>query len=127
MARETFFNRHRTWEDWVELSLGTLVMLSPWIFNQTDHSSAVVNAALIGVALIVIAGMELFRVFRWHEYASLVLGLWLVAAPSVLGYASLIPLASWHYVMGAVIAGLAALEIWQDWNLSDTDLERLSR
>jgi SPW repeat len=127
MARETFFNRHRTWEDWVELSLGVLVMLSPWILNQSDHSSAVVNAALIGVALIVISGMELFRVYRWHEYASLVLGLWLLAAPSVLGYVSLVPLASWHYVLGAVVAGLAAFEIWQDWNLSDTDLERLSR
>ena len=127
MAKETFLNRHRTWEDWVELTLGALLMLSPWIVNQTAHNSAVVSAALTGMALIVIAGMELFRIYRWHEYASLVLGLWLMAAPSYLGYTSMMPLASWHYVLGAVIAGLAALEIWQDWNLSDNDLERLSR
>jgi hypothetical protein len=127
MARDTAFDRHRTWEDWVELTLGALVMLSPWILNQTDHYSAIVSSGLTGLALIVIAGMELFRVYRWHEYASLLLGLWIIASPSVLGYTSLVPLASWHYVLGAVIAGLAALEIWQDWSLSDKDLERLER
>ena len=122
MARDQLIKVHRSWEDWAVLTLGLLVLLSPWITEQTSHSSAVTNASLAGILLIVIAGLEIMRLYRWHEVATLLLAAWLFVSPFVLGYATIVPLATWHFVLGTVIAVLALLEIWQDWGLSDDDL-----
>jgi hypothetical protein len=29
---------------------------------------------------------------------------------------------TWHFVLGALVALLAVVELWQDWNLSDKEL-----
>jgi hypothetical protein len=30
----------------------------------------------------------------------------------------------WHFVLGAIVVLLAAVELWQDWRLSDQELAR---
>jgi predicted MFS family arabinose efflux permease len=113
---------HRAWEDYASLLLGIVVVFSPWIAGQTDHSSAVTSATLTGMLLIVISGLELFRLYRWHEVITLLMGAWLFASPLILQYQQLVPLAPMHIALGSVITILALLEIWQDWELSDDEL-----
>jgi SPW repeat len=113
---------HRSWEDWVGMVLGFLVLFSPWIVEQTGHRAAVSNSSLVGVVLILLAGLEMARLYRWHEVVTLLAGAWLIASPYVLGYTTTEPLATWHIGLGAAVALLAALEIWQDWGLSDDDM-----
>jgi hypothetical protein len=48
--------------------------------------------------------------------------LWLIVSPFTLGYAEAGALRYWHFVLGAVVALLAALELWQDWKLTDEQL-----
>lgn len=116
-----YFAVHRTWEDYVGLVLGIVVVLSPWLVGQTTHSGALTTATSIGVFLMIVAGLEILRLRRWHEVATLVLGFSLFLAPFMLDYAQG-PLGAIHIALGSVISVLAILEIWQDWNLSDDQL-----
>ena len=45
-----------------------------------------------------------------------------MASPFVLGYAGDEMLRAWHIALGAIVALLGALQLWQDWRLSDQDL-----
>jgi hypothetical protein len=119
MAKSSPFYEHLGWEDWVVMALAILMLLSPWIAGQTADSTPVINASLAGVVLVIVAGLEMARLYRWHEYAAFLIGLWMLAAPSFLGYESLQPLAGWHQALGAGVAFLSVLEIWQDWRLTD--------
>ena len=113
---------HRSWEDWAGMALGLVVLVSPWIAEQASQSTAVTNAAITGIVLVLLAGLEMMRLYRWHEFATFLAGAWLFVSPYVLGYATLRPLGTLHLALGAIIALLAMLEIWQDWGLSDDDL-----
>jgi hypothetical protein len=115
-------NVHRAWEDYASLLLGIVVVLSPWIVGQTDNTSAVTSAALTGILLIVVAGLELLRLYRWHEVATLFTGGWLFLSPFLLEYQKMSLLAPMHIALGCLIVILALLEIWQDWDLSDDEL-----
>ena len=113
---------HRSWEDWAGMTLGLVVLFSPWIAEQASQTSAVTNAAITGIVLVLLAGLEMMRLYRWHEFATFFAGAWLFVSPYVLGYATLRPVATLHLALGAIIALLALLEIWQDWGLTDDDL-----
>lgn len=121
-SQQKLLDVHRSWEDWAGMTLGVLVLFSPWVMEQSSNSTAVTNASLAGIALILLAGLEMMRLYRWHEVATLLVGAWLFISPSVLGYATVHPLSTVHVALGAIVAVLAALEIWQDWRLSDDDM-----
>ncbi len=122
MTVNQLLKTHRTWEDYAGMGLGVIVLFSPWLTDQTSHSLAVTNATLAGILLFILAGLEIMRLYRWHEIVTLLVGAWLFVSPYILGYVALTPLATWHVGLGAIIAFLALLEIWQDWGLSDEDL-----
>jgi SPW repeat len=111
MARTGFLRAHRTWEDWVGIALGILILLAPWITDETDHRAAVVNATIFGVAVMVLAELDLVDFRRWTEVAMIGCGLWVLLSPAVLGYGG--ALATWHLVAGLAAAALGALELWQ--------------
>ena len=71
-----------------------------------------------------LAQMEYIALQRWEEAGEMVLGLWLIAAPYLLGYSSDGVLRFWHTGIGAVVFLLAALKLWQDWDLTDQELAR---
>jgi hypothetical protein len=49
-------------------------------------------------------------------------GLWLIASPLIFGYSGDDMLRAWHVALGAIVVLLGALQLWQDWRLSDQDL-----
>jgi hypothetical protein len=122
MAALRFFNSHRTWEDWLGIGIGVLVGLAPWMAGQTDSSAVVYNAAIVGILVLALAEFEMVDLRRWEEIAEMACGLWLIASPFIFGYADAGALRYWHFVLGAAIVVLAALELWQDWKLSDREL-----
>ncbi len=105
---------HRHWEDWLSIGVGILVAISPAVAGGADSEFAVLNAFVIGLALASIAGLELTVLQRWEEWVELLLGLWLAAAPWVLGYSNLSSLTAMHVALGALVALLACVELWQD-------------
>ncbi|HWT28328.1 MAG TPA: SPW repeat protein [Methylophilaceae bacterium] len=124
MFSNQFFNVHRTWEDWLGMVLGLLIAVSPMLAGGEVSRAAIWNTVLVGVLIFFIAELEYAVLQRWEEICQLVLGLWLIASPYVLGYSAAGSLRFWHSTLGGLVILLAALELWQDWNRSDQDMVR---
>jgi len=111
MARTGFLRSHRTWEDWLGIGLGILILLAPWICDEADHRPAVINATLAGLAVMVLAELDLVAFRRWTEIAMIACGVWVALSPAVLDYGG--DLAVWHLLAGVAVASLGALELYQ--------------
>jgi hypothetical protein len=56
--------------------------------------------------------------------AEIALGLWLIASPLIFGYSGDDMLRAWHATLGGIVVLLGALQLWQDWRLSDQELAK---
>jgi hypothetical protein len=126
-----YFKTHRTWEDWLGMLLGVLIVLSPWFPMQADHemvdaerSFIILNAFTIGILVFGLAQLEYVALQRWEEVAEIMLGVWLIASPYIFGYSDDGLLRFWHSSLGGLVVLLATLQLWQDWELSDQDLAK---
>jgi len=122
MSGIRFLNIHRPWEDWIIMLIGVLIGISPWLAEQQGDQVVMWNAVLVGALVLGLAQLEYVSLQRWEEPCEIVLGLWLIASPFTFGYAEADALRYWHFVLGAIVALLAALELWQDWKLSNSEL-----
>jgi hypothetical protein len=122
MAALRLFGVHRTWEDWAGIVLGVLIGLSPWLAGQQDDPVVMWNAVLVGALVVALAALELGGLQRWEQAGEIACGLWLIVSPFTFGYADAGTLGYWHFILGAAIVLLAALELWQDLKLSDEQL-----
>jgi hypothetical protein len=116
------FNVHRSWEDWVSMLIGVLIGISPWLADQQHDQSVMWNAVVVGALVLGLAQLEYVSLQRWEETGEIACGLWLIASPFTFGYDEAGALRYWHFVLGATVVLLAALELWQDWTLSDEEL-----
>ncbi|MDN5004696.1 SPW repeat protein [Bradyrhizobium sp. GCM10027634] len=122
-----FLNTHRTWEDWCGMLLGALIAASPWFPIQdgamtAGHQTVVLNTVAIGLVVFGLSQLEYVALQRWQEVTTIVIGLWLVTSPYVLGYSGEGFLRIYHTSLGGVVVLLGALQLWQDWDLSDQDM-----
>ena len=124
MLNSRLFGPHRALEDWLGMLAGLLIALSPWFAGQTDLRIAVANAFVVGVLVFFLAQLEYVVLQRWEEVAEAGLGIWLIVSPYMFGYAGEGVLRYWHSSLGGVVILLAALKLWQDWELSDDELAR---
>jgi hypothetical protein len=122
MSGIRFFNVHRSWEDWVSMLIGVLIGISPWLAEQQHDQSVIWNAVLVGALVLGLAQFEYVSLQRWEEIGEIVCGLWLIASPLTFDYAEFGALRYWHFILGAIVVLIAALELWQDWTLSDKEL-----
>ena len=70
------------------------------------------NATITGlvIAILAIAALAAFAV--WEEWLNLIVGLWTLVSPWVLGFQGSGAATKVHVVIGAAVAILAALELW---------------
>jgi SPW repeat len=129
MSDFRFFNTHRTWEDWLGMLLGALIILSPWFPTQTSHglveaerSFVVLNAFAVGILVFGLAQLQYVALQRWEEVAEIFVGLWLIASPYIFGYSGEGMLRFWHSSLGGLVVLLAALQLWQDWELTEQEM-----
>jgi predicted MFS family arabinose efflux permease len=95
--------------DLYKLVLGGFVFLSPWLFAFV-YGPARLDAWVSGLILMAVSAMAIMALSDWEEWVALVLGLWLIAAPWVLGLPHLAT--KIHVGAGLVCAYLAGLELW---------------
>jgi len=107
---------HRQWEDWASMGLGLLIVISPWLTERPPTEAALLNTMIVGLLVLCIGALELAFLRRWEEWIELALGVWLVISPWLFGYSQLALITSAHVVLGALVAAIAALELWQDRN-----------
>ena len=86
--------------------------MAPWVLGFANQGAAAQDAWAIGALIFLVAIGALVSFAEWEEWANLLLGIWAVAAPWLLGFAQ-VPSAMYaHTIMGVLVAGLAALELW---------------
>ena len=126
MSDSGFLKTHRTWEDWCGMLLGALIAASPWFPIQdritTGHETMVLNTVAVGLVVFGLSQLEYVALQRWQEVATILVGLWLIVSPLVLGYSGEGFLRVYHTGLGAAAVLLGVLQLWQDWDLSDQDM-----
>ena len=118
MAIKDILKTYRTWEDGANLVLGLMIGLSPWFYDEPAVPAVLLNSALTGVAVMVLAQLELVHLRRWEEIAQLACGLWLSVSPFIFDYFHQDHLRFWHWALGAAVSVLALFELWQGWSKS---------
>ncbi|MBP2294348.1 SPW repeat protein [Azospirillum rugosum] len=98
--------------DMVNLLLGAALFLGPWLYGFMDQTTAAWNAWITGAVMIVLAAAAIFSFAEWEEWVNLVVGLWAVVAPWVLGFAGHTSAMWSHVVVGLAVAVLSAAVGW---------------
>jgi hypothetical protein len=96
--------------DVANLILGAILFFSPWIFGF-EAGRASENAIIAGIVIAALAIAALTAFAVWEEWLNLIVGLWTLVSPWVLHFQGTQAMTV-HVVIGAVVAILAALELW---------------
>ena len=108
---------HRRWEDILLMILGFGIMVSPMFvaLGEASGNRMMIGAtALVGATIIVLAALEQLALRRWEEFLTFICGAYVMVSPFIFMYGG--TLRMWHFGLGAAVAVLALLEIWQDRN-----------
>ena len=96
--------------DVYELVLAGFLLVSPWLFafgHGTIGADAWISATL--VAVFSLAALVIFR--EWEEWINLILGLWILVSPWILGFQHTTAMRV-TVGIGLLIAYLAILDLW---------------
>jgi hypothetical protein len=97
--------------DVANLILGAILFFSPWVFGF-DSGRASENAHIAGIVIAILAVAALAAFAIWEEWLNLVVGLWTLVSPWLLGFEGIASAMRVHVAIGAAVAILAAIEIW---------------
>ncbi len=97
--------------DVANLILGAFLLLSPWIFGF-DAGPTSQNAVIAGIVIAILAIAALAAFAVWEEWLNLIVGLWVVVSPWVLGFHGATKAMTVHVIVGVLVAVLAAIELW---------------
>ncbi|MFN9709744.1 MAG: SPW repeat protein [Burkholderiales bacterium] len=81
-------NKLKHWQDVVNLLIGVWLLISPWAMGLQDQGTITANFVIVGLALIALTLGALFVPKAWEEWSACAAGLWLVASPWLLDFAS---------------------------------------
>lgn len=96
--------------DFYNLLLAAVLFASPWVFALTNGTGKLdLRASSAAIAAISLAAIVAYA--NWEEWINLLLGLWLIVSPWILGFAHS---RAMHFSigLGAAVAFLAALELF---------------
>jgi SPW repeat len=103
--------------DVYNLILALFLFFTPWLFGYASEG-AKIDLWTSGTLIAVISLVTFFAFSSWEEWLNLLIGSWLVVSPWILGFAHT---RAMHYSIGigAVVAFMAALEIWLVYDASN--------
>ncbi len=105
---------HQSWEDLVSAALGVLLLVSPILVQGEMPPPVMFSVLIAGIVVLAVSLFEIMMAGRWEEIIQFALGLWLAVSVFVLDYGAAGQLRVWHFVIGALVAFIAAFEFWQD-------------
>jgi SPW repeat len=95
----------RRWVDWVNVLLGLWLIAAPWVLTSAPgNSPAAWNSWSVGVGMVTLTAFAMYKPSVRGDAIGVILGLWLIASPWMLGFAQL-PAATTN----AVIIGLLVI------------------
>ena len=105
--------------DVYNLLLGGFLFVTPWLFSYSyANEGARVDVWASGAAIVVVSLATLIAFARWEEWLTLLVGVWLIVSPWVIGFTHT---RAMHFSIGigAVVAFLSAIAIWLEYDLSN--------
>ncbi|TPI43678.1 hypothetical protein FJ414_02335 [Mesorhizobium sp. B3-1-6] len=99
-------------QDWITLVLAICLFISPWVIGFTAAMVPAWNAWIVGVLLGALALATLSVFAEWEEWVNVVLGLWLIVSPWLLGFAADTHIMATHVVLGVLVAAASAWAVW---------------
>ena len=96
--------------DLYNLLLSMFLFISPWLFARANEA-ATIDLLASGAAIAALSLGAMVAFANWEECANLLLGIWLIVSPWVLGF---VHTSAMHASIGVgvMVAFLAALELW---------------
>src|SRR5689334_17928711 len=91
--------------DVANLILGVILFFSPWIF-AFESGPQTQNAFVFGVVIAVLSLAALAAFAVWEEWVNLIVGLWVIVSPWVLGFGHGTAMTV-NVVIGILVAALA--------------------
>jgi hypothetical protein len=105
--------KNETWLGVFQLVLAVFLLMSPWIFGFASVIAAGRNAWICGAALSLASLWAIFTYTEWEEWISLLLGLWVIVSPWLLGFHNAVMAATRvDVVSGVAIMVFASIELW---------------
>ncbi|MGO9419870.1 SPW repeat protein [Roseiarcus sp.] len=112
MPSETSWRGFRSAQDWINLICGALLFISPWVMGFSGVTAPAWAAWVGGIVIAVMAIAALVQFAEWEEWVALVVGVLMIVAPWVLGFAAM-TYALWAFVaLGLIVALASVSEIW---------------
>ncbi len=98
------------WQDWVNVGLGSWLLVSPLTDISASHTGAAAWSAYLGGGLVVVVALAATgRPQLWKEWLNAAAGLWLVMAPHLIGFEDQLGQMQNHTIVGLAVAVFA---IW---------------
>lgn len=96
--------------DLYNLLLAAVLFASPWLFKLTNGTGKA-DLSATGAVIAVVSLAAIVAYANWEEWINLLLGVWLIASPGLLGFAHT---RAMHVsiALGVVVVFLAGLELW---------------
>jgi SPW repeat len=96
--------------DIYNLVAAAVLFVAPWLFSLTN-GAARLDFWLSAFAIVAMSLAAMWTYANWEEWANVLIGLWLIASPWVLGFAHL---RAMHFSVGVgiVVTFMALLELW---------------
>jgi hypothetical protein len=104
------------WQDWVNAALGLWIIVSPWTIAHIMASpqtpdgvsdATMWNNYIIGGAVAILAVVAFYAFAAWEEWTNIVLGLWLLVSPWILGFSTSAALMWNAVIIGALVVAFA--------------------
>jgi hypothetical protein len=95
------------WQEWASFTLGLWLAVSPWAVGYAEHEAPTTNAVFLGLALALGSHFQAALDEVSGEWLNLGAGLWLVAAPFVLGFDAQTVATATSISVGTFVAALA--------------------
>jgi hypothetical protein len=99
----------RHWQDWANLAVGLWLFVAPWVLGYAGLRSAAWNSWTLGVVVVAVSVSALILFAAWQEWVNVILGVWLLISPWVMGFAGAENASAlWNHVgVGLAVGGLA--------------------
>jgi hypothetical protein len=106
------FMEGKTGQDWINLVLAICLFISPWVVGYVAEPTPAWNAWIVAVLLGALAVGTLTMFAEWEEWANLLLGVWLVVSPWILGFAANANVTWTQMIFGVLVAAASVWAVW---------------
>jgi hypothetical protein len=103
--------RKEEYPDLINLTLGALLIASPWAFGFMAVESASWNAVLSGSLITLLSLIGLALIVEWPAWWNFAAGMWVTVSPWLLTFASNTVAVRVHCLVGASIALVSLVRI----------------